>query len=57
MVMSPSGFGPEDDCAGEGQQQLSVTGPSSRQRRCCIRTITASDKWVSMGLAPRLTDW
>jgi hypothetical protein len=32
MVASPTGLGPENDCAGEGQQQLYTTDPSSRQR-------------------------
>jgi hypothetical protein len=42
VVMSSAGLGPENDCAGEGQQQLQTTEPSSRQRGCCIRTTTAS---------------
>jgi hypothetical protein len=42
MVMSPVGLGPENDCAGEDQQQLETTDPSSHQRGCYIRTITAS---------------
>jgi hypothetical protein len=32
MVASPTGLGPENDCAGENQQQLETTDPSSRQR-------------------------
>jgi hypothetical protein len=32
VVVSPAGLGPEDDSAGEGQQQLSTTDPASRQR-------------------------
>jgi hypothetical protein len=32
MAMSPTGLGPENDCAGEDQQQLKITDPSSRQR-------------------------
>jgi hypothetical protein len=32
MVASPTGLGPENDCAGEDQQQLHTTDPSSRQR-------------------------
>jgi hypothetical protein len=40
--MSPPGLRPENDCAGEDQQLLSTTDPSSRQRECYIRTITAS---------------
>jgi hypothetical protein len=42
MVRSPTGLGPENDCAGEGQQQLKTTDPFSRQRGCYIRAITAS---------------
>jgi hypothetical protein len=42
VVMSPAGLGPENDCAGEDQQQLKMTDPSSRQRGCYIRTITAN---------------
>jgi hypothetical protein len=42
VAMSPAGLGPENDCAGEGQQKLQTTDPSSRQKGCCIRTITAS---------------
>jgi hypothetical protein len=32
MVASPTGLGPENDYASEGQQQLKTTDPSSRQR-------------------------
>jgi hypothetical protein len=42
VVMSPAGLGPENDCAGEYQQQLRKTDPPSRQRGCYIRTITSS---------------
>jgi hypothetical protein len=42
VIMSPAGLGPENDCAGEDQQQLLTTDPSSRQKGCYIRTITAS---------------
>jgi hypothetical protein len=31
MVMSPTELSPEKDCAGEAQQQLLTTEPSSRQ--------------------------
>jgi hypothetical protein len=34
-------LGAENDCSGEGQQQLYTIDPSSRQRRCYIRNITA----------------
>jgi hypothetical protein len=40
--MSSAGLGPENDCAGEAQQQLQATDLSSRQKRCYVRTITAS---------------
>jgi hypothetical protein len=40
--MSPAGLGPENDCAGEDQQQFQATDPSSHQRGCYISTITAS---------------
>jgi hypothetical protein len=42
VVIGPVGLGPENDCAGEDQQQLYTTDPFSRQRGCYIRTITAS---------------
>jgi hypothetical protein len=42
VVMSPLGLGPENDCPGEDQQQLQTTDPSSRQRECYIRTVTAT---------------
>jgi hypothetical protein len=42
MVMNPAGLGPENDCAGEGQQQLETTDPSSRERACYIRTMQTS---------------
>jgi hypothetical protein len=32
IVMSPKGFGLENDCAREGRQQLQTTDLSSRQR-------------------------
>jgi hypothetical protein len=40
--MSLARLGHENDCAGEAQQQLQTTDPSSRQTGCYIRTITAS---------------
>jgi hypothetical protein len=45
VVMSPAGLGPENDCAGENQQQLQTTDPFARQSGCYIRTITASVHW------------
>jgi hypothetical protein len=32
MATSPTGLGPENDCAGEDQYQLQTADPSSRQR-------------------------
>jgi hypothetical protein len=32
MVLSPTGLRPEQDCAGEDQQQQEITDPSSCQR-------------------------
>jgi hypothetical protein len=34
MVVSPTGLGSENKCAGEGQQQLQMIDPSSRERGC-----------------------
>jgi hypothetical protein len=31
--MSPTGFGPQNNCSGEDQQQLYMTDPSSRQTK------------------------
>jgi hypothetical protein len=42
VVMRPAGPGPENDCAGEDQQQLYTTDLTSRQVGCHIRTIAAS---------------
>jgi hypothetical protein len=41
MVASPAGLGPNNECAGEGQQQLQMTDPSSHQSGCYIRTMAA----------------
>jgi hypothetical protein len=62
---SYTGLGPENDYAGEDQQQLKTTDPSARQRGCYIRTITTNVQfenkitvsWVSRGLSPRRPDW
>jgi hypothetical protein len=46
MVMSPVGLGAESDCAGESQQQLQTTAPSSRQKVCNFNRVghtTAQD--------------
>jgi hypothetical protein len=42
VVVSPAGLGPENDCAGEGQQQLQTTDPSSPLRGCYTRNMTVS---------------
>jgi hypothetical protein len=65
MVMSPAGIEPENDCASENQQQLETADPSSRQRGCYTRTVTASVQLENRitgrespgGLSPRRTDW
>jgi hypothetical protein len=56
MVASPTGLGPESDCAGERQQQLQTTDPSSRQRERLTSTnpqqfdsnknLVVSPRWV-----------
>jgi hypothetical protein len=38
MVTSLTEFGSENDCAGESQQQIETTDPSSRQREGPIQT-------------------
>jgi hypothetical protein len=63
MVTSPTGLGPENDCAGEGQQQLQTTESSSRQREGPTSTnpqlsdsnknLVVSPKWVLYSK----TDW
>jgi hypothetical protein len=42
MVTIPAGLGPENDYAGDGQQQLYTTDPSSVQKGCYIKTMNAS---------------
>jgi hypothetical protein len=42
VVTIHAGVGLENDCAGEGQQELYTTDPSCRQRGCYIGTRTAS---------------
>jgi hypothetical protein len=42
MVMSRAGLGTKNNCTGEGQQQSETIYLSSRERRCYIRTMTAS---------------
>jgi hypothetical protein len=41
MVVSLRGLGSINEYAGEGQQQLQMTDPSSRQIACYIRTMAA----------------
>jgi hypothetical protein len=48
VVTSPGGLGPENDCAGEDQQQLYATEKCSRQRGCYIRTMKASIQFKKM---------
>jgi hypothetical protein len=54
MVASPTGLGPKNDCAGEGQQQLITTDPSSRQRdRPTSTTAQLSDSNKNLVVNPR----
>jgi hypothetical protein len=63
MVTSPPGLGPENDCTAEGQQQLQMTDPASRQRKCptltnpqlseCNKNLVVSPRWVLYSK----TDW
>jgi hypothetical protein len=63
MVASPTELGPENDCAGEGQQQFSLTDTSSRQRERPTSTnpkLSESNK--DLAVIPRRvlypkTDW
>jgi hypothetical protein len=63
MVASPKGLGPENECAGEGQQLLLTTDPSSRQRERPISTNPQlSDRNKNLVVSPRWvlyskTDW
>jgi hypothetical protein len=63
MVASPKGIGPEKDCAGEGQQHIQKTDPSSRQRGCPESTNPKlSDSNKDLVVSPRRmlyskTDW
>jgi hypothetical protein len=58
MVVSPAALGPENDCAGEGQQQFKTTYPSCRQSGRSTSTnpnsLTVTKIW-SWGFTPRLT--
>jgi hypothetical protein len=51
MAMSPAGLAPENDCAGDVQQQL-----PSRQRGSYIRGMTARVQLSLKGLDTK-TDW
>jgi hypothetical protein len=63
MVARPKGLGPEKDCAGNGQQHIQKTDPTSRQRGRPTRTdrnyhtgnkdLVVSPKWVLCSK----TDW
>jgi hypothetical protein len=63
MATSPMGLGPENDCAGEGQQELLTTDPASRQRgrpKSTNPQLSASNK--NLAVSPRWvlyskTDW
>jgi hypothetical protein len=41
MVTSSKGLESKNECADVGQEQLHTTDPSSRERGCYIRTMTA----------------
>jgi hypothetical protein len=43
MVASPKGLGPDNDCAGESQQQLQMTDP---QLSVSNQDVVVSPKWV-----------
>jgi hypothetical protein len=63
MVASPTRLGPENDCAGEDQQHLETTDPSSLQRKRptstnpqlsdSIKILAVSPRWV----LDTKTDW
>jgi hypothetical protein len=54
MVTSPMGLGPDNDCAGEGQQQLQKTDPSSLQReRPTLTNSQPSDNIIDLVASPR----
>jgi hypothetical protein len=63
MVASPKGLVPENDCAGDGRQQLQTTDPSSLQReRPTSTNRQLSDSNKNLVVSPRLvlyskTDW
>jgi hypothetical protein len=55
MVSSSTGLGPENDCAGEDQQQLIVNAdPSSRQReRPTLTNPQLTDSNKNLVVSPR----
>jgi hypothetical protein len=54
MVASPTGLGPENDCASEGQQQLQTTDPCSRLWQCLTSTRPqVSDSNKNLVVSPR----
>jgi hypothetical protein len=54
MVARPKGLGPENDCAGEVQQELYTTDPPSRQReRPKSTNPQLSDSNKSLVVSPR----
>jgi hypothetical protein len=55
MVARSKGLGPEKDCAGEGQQHIQMTDPSSRQRGRPTKQDRNSQ--TIRGSTPRLADW
>jgi hypothetical protein len=63
MATSPMEVGPENDCAGEAQQELQTTDPVSRQRgRPKPTNPQLSDKNKDLVVSPRWvlyskTDW
>jgi hypothetical protein len=57
MVISLVGLGPENDCPGEGQQQLQTADASSRQRGCYTRTMTECVQLKKKRIAGRESQW
>jgi hypothetical protein len=54
MVLTPEGVGIDNDCAAEGQQQLYMTDPSSRQRMPLTSTSSQlPDSNKNLVLGPR----
>jgi hypothetical protein len=54
MATIPTGLGPENDCAGEGQYQLQTADPSSHQRgRPKLTNQQLSDNNQDLVVSPR----